>query len=348
MTSLHTFTEECIFTLCSLKCLTLTMKETVANEMLEMLHELQLEKLELLRRQRPADLQFAEDLVEIQKEVPGDESDEAKEVRVAAEERVKAVVMEAGERVYHGDLLTFQKLTFAKLVGAPCVRALDRFEFLGVCRLQLFHLVMNMRAQDLLVAMPDLHNIDDRGSMAHCSAVMGTNKWLSNNKKKVVANFEPHHQHLRCYQGGLALNMWENFVKSTGINVSQLKSTEAVITVLNNMVEHYGARYWWDPAFSDPRPEMDNLFHCSRDQVIRLILNLTFSQAQHENDAKALRALRRTCVAFFLNHSSKSKYALHTLLDLVVELSASDRTRERMDNLVCVNVSGVKGGYMFR
>ena len=313
-----------------------------------MLHEMQLDKLELLRRQRPADQQYAKDLIEIQKEVPGDESDEAKEVRVAAEERVKAVVMEAGERVYHGDLLTFQKLTSAKLMGAPCVRALDRFEFLGLCRIQLFHLVMSMRAQDLLVAMPDPNNIDDRGSMGHSSAVMGTNKWLSNKKKKIVANFEPHHQHLKCHQGGLALNMWDNFVKSHGINVSQLKTTDAVITVLNNMLEHYGARYWWDPAFTDPKSEMDNLFLYSRDQVIRLVLNLTFSQAQHENDAKALRALRRTCVAFFLNHSSKSKYALHTLIDLVVELSASERTRDRMDNLVCVNISGVKGGYMFR
>ena len=314
----------------------------------DMLHELLLSKLDLLQRQRSNDLQFAADLVEVKKDVPEDETPEAREVRVLAENRVKEVVMAAGERVFHGDLLTFQKLTAARLVGAPCVRALDRFEFLGPCRLQLFHLVMNMRAQDTLVAMPDPFGVDDRGSLAHCSAAMGTNKWLSNKKKKIVSNFEPHHQHLKCYQGALAINMWENFVRLKGIQVSQLRNTSSVICTLHNMMEEYGARFWWDPAFSDCLPGRDDLFLSSRDQVIRFVLNLAFSQSEHENDATALRALRRTCVAYFLNHTTKSKYALHTLLDLVIELSSSDRTRARMDNCCCVNVSGVRGGYMFR
>ena len=39
---------------------------------------------------------------------------------------------------------------------------------------------------------------------------------------------------------------------------------------------------------------------------------------------------------------------VHLLIDLVIELGSSERTRARMDNTVCVNVSGVRGGYMFR
>ena len=214
-----------------------------------------------------------------------DEIPEAREERVSAENRVKKVAMAAGERIFHGDLLSFQKLTAAKLVGAPCVRALDRFEFLGPCRMQLFHLVMNMRAQDTLVAMPDIHGVDDRGSLAHCSAAMGTNRWLSNKKKKIVSNFEPHHQHLKCYQGALAINMWENFVKLRGIQVSQLRDTDAVISTLKSMMEEYGARFWWDPSFSDCLPGRDNLFLSSRDQVIRFVLSLAFSQSEHENDS---------------------------------------------------------------
>ena len=76
----------------------------------DMLHELQLGKLDLLMAQRPEDHQFANDVALVKQEVPADETHLAREARMEAENRVKAVVMEAGERVFHGDLLTFQKL----------------------------------------------------------------------------------------------------------------------------------------------------------------------------------------------------------------------------------------------
>ena len=43
-----------------------------------------------------------------------------------------------------------------------------------------------------------------------------------------------------------------------------------------------------------------------------------------------------------------SKYASFTLIDLVVELSESERTRRRMDNYVTINPSGTPGGGLFR
>ena len=55
-------------------------------------------------------------------------------------------------------------------------------------------------------------------------------------------------------------------------------------------------------------------------------------------------------VPYFRNKSKEatSLYARYTLIDLVMEHSASDRTRARMDYLVCVNPSGIRGGFMFR
>ena len=49
-----------------------------------------------------------------------------------------------------------------------------------------------------------------------------------------------------------------------------------------------------------------------------------------------MRTLRRISIAFFRNKAkaATSKYALYTLIDLIVDLSASERTRRRMDNLV--------------
>ena len=55
-------------------------------------------------------------------------------------------------------------------------------------------------------------------------------------------------------------------------------------------------------------------------------------------------------VPYFRNKSREatSLYARYTLIDLVMELSSSERTRARMNHLVCVNPSGSRGGFMFR
>ena len=63
-----------------------------------------------------------------------------------------------------------------------------------------------------------------------------------------------------------------------------------------------------------------------------------------------LRLLRRIMVAYFRNKTKEatSAYGRNLIMDMVVELSASERSRARMDHLVCVNLSGTRGGYLFR
>ena len=65
-----------------------------------------------------------------------------------------------------------------------------------------------------------------------------------------------------------------------------------------------------------------------------------------EKDALGLRALKTAMVTYFLNRKENrqdSKYAAALLFDLVLELSASERTRTRMENTVCINTSGKPG-----
>ena len=65
-----------------------------------------------------------------------------------------------------------------------------------------------------------------------------------------------------------------------------------------------------------------------------------------EQDALGLRTLKTAMVTYFLNRKQDrqdSKYAIALLLDLVMELSASERTRTRMENTVCINTSGKAG-----
>ena len=82
-----------------------------------------------------------------------------------------------------------------------------------------------------------------------------------------------------------------------------------------------------------------------------MILSLVFDVCEEEGDAEGLRALRRVMVPYFLARKTNrldSKYAAFTLTDLVVELSASDRTRKRMDLYVVIKPSGTPGGGLFR
>ena len=88
-----------------------------------------------------------------------------------------------------------------------------------------------------------------------------------------------------------------------------------------------------------------------QDMVSRYLLSLMFDICESEGDAEGLRALRRIMVGYFLAEkpgSLLSKYAAFTMVDLVVELSASPRTRKRMDLYVTVNPSGTAGGGLFR
>ena len=80
--------------------------------------------------------------------------------------------------------------------------------------------------------------------------------------------------------------------------------------------------------------------------VSRLLLSLAFDCCESEGDAEGLRALRRVMVCYFLANKPNrldSKYASFTLIDLVVELSESERTRKRMDLYVVINPSGSRG-----
>ena len=68
---------------------------------------------------------------------------------------------------------------------------------------------------------------------------------------------------------------------------------------------------------------------------------------EEEADALGLRAIKIAMIGYFLNrkqHRQDSKYAAALLFDIVLELSASERTRIRMENTVCVNPSGKLGG----
>ena len=117
-------------------------------------------------------------------------------VRVAAENRVKAICLVYGENISHGDLLTVAMLDSARLIMAGSTTAFGRLEFLGNMRLGLMHLKMKKVCVDYAAMMPSIVNFDDVGCLAWMSSICQKTK-ISNNPKEIKKNdnsFEHHDQ----------------------------------------------------------------------------------------------------------------------------------------------------------
>ena len=232
---------------------------------------------------------------------------------------------------------------------ASCVRAIDRLDYMGIFCVQLFHLEMSKCASDILAAIPNINNDDNRGFLGHLLTLVGVNGRFSNLKKKIVKNYEWHSQFLKEYQSALVNNMFDNYIRQTSTDVSLVKSRVEVEELLEAMLLKFGCNWYWAPDLHDPMASIHcDLFQVSRDQVVRLLHSLASAQCEHENDYLGLRALTRIAIVTSRSKSSRSKYALYLTLHLVKYLSSSERSQERINQLCCVNASGVKGGFLFR
>lgn len=114
--------------------------------------------------------------------------------------------------------------------------------------------------------------------------------------------------------------MYLNFIRSEGVHEAGVRTREEIHRLLRGMLARFGVQWFWDPAFKDPLADRKcDLLMATRDQVIRLLLDLAFEACEKENDSLGLRALRRVVIPLFRNKSkaATSKYALYTLIDLV-------------------------------
>ena len=87
-------------------------QETKISEMVALCVDLQDQLLDNLASQHPGNKEFLQDLQAIREPVSATEDPGSKEAREKAEQRVLMFVEEKGERLGHGDLLTFQKVIF--------------------------------------------------------------------------------------------------------------------------------------------------------------------------------------------------------------------------------------------
>ena len=99
--------------------------------MIEMFLDIQREILDRIQEQNPEDHQYSANLHLIRQEIVGEETEEAKKTRLEAEARVMEVVLQHGEEIGHGDLLTFQKVQQAILLSGQASET-SRDPFSGI------------------------------------------------------------------------------------------------------------------------------------------------------------------------------------------------------------------------
>ena len=87
--------------------------------------------------------------------------DPEEEEREGVEEIVEKAVLEFGEWVGYGDLLTVKMIQEARMFTVGSVTTFGRVEFLGPFRIQMLHMKMKKISQDYAICMKNDCNLDD-------------------------------------------------------------------------------------------------------------------------------------------------------------------------------------------
>ena len=142
-------------------------QETKNADMFMIMDSLQRKHLGFLLKQASDPVRFSEDLKLIYDVECGVET------REAAENRVKVVENKAGILICHGDKLTKERFETCKRLAQSGASAVERFEFMPVFRIGMFHLRMNKTIKDLESCMPMLVNVEDELSLGYFRTTLG-------------------------------------------------------------------------------------------------------------------------------------------------------------------------------
>ena len=278
------------------------------------------------------------------------ESEDEVVAREEAEQRVHKQVEKFGRWIGYGDALTYKQFWLgAKALAQGNCTAYERLDYLAHFRLALFHAKMNKTYMDFPVMMPRRAMLEDEGTVPELVALSGI-QGISIDEKKIGNNYEKHDQLLMCVGHLYVTNMFKNYLKEAPSAYDEIGDEQSAVEFVLKMLDHYDVEYYFDPDHVKPlERKWDDPANYARDLVSRMILAEVFDAGEEEEDALLLRSLRINLTVYFLNRKVRqdSKYAAYLLLDEVLEQQASERDVERMNQTICVNPSGKRGGGLF-
>ena len=200
---------------------------------------------------------------------------------------------------------------------------------------------------DYKACMVSETNVDDPVTLSWFKAYLGGLDTITNQESKIKkpGAFEVHDQFITELGIQFLTNAFEHFLDEKASQIKVDDPVEAEKLILDFLREN-GIVFYYDPETSEETEIFDDLLSYSRDLCSRTVLSVISDKLEEECDALGLRAFRISIIVYFLNrkqHVQDSKYAYSLLLDLIQELKASEKTKQRMDNLVCINVTGKPG-----
>ena len=313
-------------------------QETKNADMFKIMKTLQLQYLTLVGEQALDQKQYFQDLKMIMSlEITHDE-------REAAEERIKVEVKNAGDLICHGDLLTKERFETVKRLAQSGVSAIERFEFMPIFRIGMFHLRMNKTIQDIECGMPVAVNVEDELSLGFFRTILGLNK-ISNDAENIkrCGEFEKHDQFLLEIGKEMLIEAFKCFIDK--YKEPMIKTSNGAVELVLKFLSVSDIKYFWDPDNCNEKEKFDDILSSCKDTAGRTVLALVADKVEHEGDGMGIRAVRKAMIPYFLNKKIKqtSKYAIALLSDLVVYKGSSDRTKERIDLLATCNPSGGMG-----
>ena len=225
------------------------------------------------------------------------------------------------------------------------------------------HAEMTFVAQAIKAHMPAENNMVDECSLSKLKARIGKDGLIHNEKPKIVSNDSSYEQHKQFYEGVgrmFGQNLFANFDRLHPQKLDDVKTKQDALNLVLEMWSEYGVtdHLFYNPNIHDPdksggdagcnaKEGEDDLFIYARDVFIRYLLILGFEKIEKYSDAEGWLSLRITLILAYLGNNlnvQASKYAKSTLFDVVLQLSSSRCTQERMRKQMCINKSGRCGG----
>ena len=268
-----------------------------------------------------------------------------KEVREAAELKVKEEVKEAGVAILHGDLLTDVRFETCKRLRRMAVTAVERFDFLVYFRLGTFHMGMNNIIQDVVAGIKSDVNVEDLLSMGYFKTTLGFHH-ITNSPDAIKrdGNFEYHSQFCEDIGVELLVEAFKEFTAKHEVDTE--KTEEGAVQLILEFLKKTDIKYFYDPLNYEEASVHDDMMTSCKDNLARAVISLVLDSVEHEGDGMGLRAVRTVLIPYFLNRKENyqdSKYAPRLLFNRIWYLQASPRTQSRIDLMACCNPSGKPG-----
>ena len=208
----------------------------------------------------------------------------------------------------------------------------------------MFHLRMNKTIQDIETCMKTLVNVDDELSLGYLRTSLGLQQ-ITNKAESIkrCGQFEKHDQFLLEVGQQILINAFQSYLEQNDGHIDE--TAEGAHKLILDFLHVMDIKFYYDPKDYEERKRFDDVLSNCRDLAGRTLMSLVSDKVEHEGDGLGIRGVCIAMIPYFLNKkwTQSSKYAIALLSNLIYYISASDRSKKRIDLLAACDPSGGQG-----